>query len=275
MTSFQSSQIVDEIKSQSINDTNDTSVVPSSIKLNVQKNIRSTKNYKRAMRTILNGDAITYYFDSAEFKYEQTIIPSRCTYYGMYETLLQLAKKYKTTSSTKICVLCPHYHSGYGNDTQACGGGTLIRAFDKNLSVYKCEKFSDAVSMELTEQLRLHGLPTLLSQITSSINNTKIVFTQIFSFKASECHGIPMFDTKIGTSRQGESVPTNKVGYIVWGSLQECMKTVESIQLDSNRPLTKGINGVSIISLDKAIEMAFWAFSKKSLKNVSFINHFV
>jgi len=258
--------------------------------------ITSILNLKLGYHSINTGKAIMRYFHKQEFDYEQIIHSSRCTYRGMNLALSYMKKSIyeKGLKISDYCVLCPHYSydenepNKYwaGGDTQACGGGKLTSHIDEKTGILKCESFEDGVLEELKEELRIIGKnPKLMTKMsnTSNIKNKLITFnTHIYSFNISNCKIIENFDVKLydKQNRRGQNIANYYVGYIVWGTLTECMEFVSKIKVNplnfiDGKPIyAERIDAVSIISLTNAIEMSDFAEShyKNESLNVDYVN---
>lgn len=227
-------------------------------------------------QVMLNGNAIMRYFSSAKMEYDVPVIESNTTYWGMWEVLCNLSKRLTSQglAPEDFCVLCPRYaltgRKGFpGGDTQAGGGGKTAKYWDDRQQRYLYEAFSQAAREEVIEELRvIGGTPCLESEIETtdysrSERRSFSVFSKMYSFKVSECKAPPHYNASYYArkGRRGEDVYTEKVGFIPWGTLDECVSLVQAIPVDvpvgkSKSPLVDGIDAVSIVSLPKAIQMA-------------------
>lgn len=200
--------------------------------------------------TLKNNEAIVRLFSKKKLKYNQKIIESTCTYWGMLnvlEKMFEWNKKDNYIEFDKLCILCPIYEYG---DTQAGGGGKITNN----------ESYHQACREEIAEEIRLKaGKHFHAGNTCVKISEKKYMVTNIYQFKVDQCRSIIPFDTDNYNqkNRRGIDVYTKRVGYIVWGTYYDCVSVISKIAVsDRNDPLIDGIRGVSIITLKKAISMA-------------------
>lgn len=249
------------------------------LKIEAEPTTSRARTISLAEQTIANNNAIVRYFSSPTLDYDVPVDPSQTTYWGMYEVLCKLSQRLKKNGlkPEEHCVLCPRYaltgrKTFPGGDTQACGGGKTAKVWSSRENRYLYEAFTKAAHEELLEELRvIGGTPRLESEIEtlnwSKTSRSKIPnYFKMYSFKVSECKAPVQFDTTeyARKDRRGEDVFTEKVGFVPWGTLDECIRLVQSIPVDI--PLTgikpmivDGIDAISIVSLPKAIDMALYA----------------
>lgn len=215
--------------------------------------------------TMRNGKQILKIYSSPEIRFNIEIRASNTTYFGMSCVLRNIASRLlkNNLDPWKYCVLCPHYlkfqmpHSGKwrGGDTQAGGGGKV--AIDELPCVGARE--------EMIEELRIIGDSKhqhLESEIISSrISDSKeavITVTRIYSFPVSTCIVPKTYDTSAyaDPDRRGVDNYNNMIGFVPWGTIDECMKLISEIPVDTSDILVDKIIGIAIVSLPKAIEMA-------------------
>jgi hypothetical protein len=164
-------------------------------------------------------------------------------------------------------VLCPHYTAG---DTQAGGGGST--AINEHPVVGSAEECMEEIRVNIPY---LHALkPNAITITTGKVNNTYIYSCNIRHCKAPDTYYTPHYADK---SRRGVDDKTKKVGYIVWGSFNECCDLILRIPVDGcsrmRAPIyVDGINGVSIISLPETIMMARHAFQHSNYAPCEIIN---
>lgn len=240
---------------------------------------------KHAMITaIKNGKACTRRFDSNTFECGQEIVCSKTTYHGLHESL-KLLESRLSRYIPEICVLCPMYQSMLNcgpADTQACVGGKI----ENNMSMD--DRFISGFREQLRKKLRICDTikPCCMSKTkvplkgkSSAENKTKKplkmnVLTQVWVTKASECCNVPDFDAmterikrvkgveKTERKKWKNSIEMYRIGCIVWGTFDELMELVASIPVEKSKIGGTGpgaISAVSIISLNKAIEMSSYA----------------
>jgi hypothetical protein len=221
------------------------------------------------LKSVLNDTAIVRLFTKKNLKFEQPIIDSSCTYWGMSEILEKMHDwniKHNLSDSDKLCVLCPIYKYG---DTQAGGGGKLT--ISKLGNERKYETYYCACKEEIAEELRI-SVPDNAFHVSKMIVQSpspqkKNTITNIFQYKINECCPIKPFDSLIygKKHRRGFDVNTKRVAFIVSGKYMDCMSLISKItRSNSHDPLIDGIHGVSIVSLKKAISMA-----RNASKNLS------
>jgi hypothetical protein len=232
-----------------------------------------------AEQAMANGNAITRFFDKLDLVYDVPIIPSMVTYWGMYDTLVNLSRRLSQDghNPADYCVLGPHYTKSCdcnypGDDTQAGGGGKTTKRWDPRIMGHCYETFPNAASEEMVEELRIiGGSPHLETVFETSLQIPQLLLktcTKIYSFKACDCKAPMIYETSkyARKGRRGEDVLSQRVGFVLWGTLGECIQLVESIPVDVPREgklkLVENIDAVSIISLPKAIEMALYASHK-------------
>lgn len=242
-----------------------------------------------AKETMCNGNAVVRFFNSSKMGYDVPIVDSLTTYWGMFESLCKIRKRLVDAGNdpAKFCVLCPRYaltnrKKSPGGDTQAGGGGKTTKYWNQRERRYCYENFSDAVIEELMEELRIiGGTPCLESEIetvnisrsrdpvTGAYNPNTRVYSNMYSFRVSECKAPSVYNSAFYATRgrRGEDVVTEKVGFIPWGSLEECLQIVSEIPVDAPcdriKPvLNDGIDAISIVSLPKAIMMALGATTR-------------
>ena len=257
-------------------------------KLKKKFNIRALKEVKNhcvqnlelAKISINNNNAIMRYFHKDTFDYEQIIHASRCTYRGMSMALSYMIKSLneKKLKLANYCILCPHYFYDEkepnkrwaGGDTQAGGGGKLTMKKDAKFELLSQESFEDGVVEELKEELRIIGNnPKLLVKTKNEtiIKKQNMIFnTNIYSFDVNQCEIVEDFDvTTYEENQRGENIPNLYVGYIVWGTLKDCMEFVSKFKVNpmnfknGNPIYTEKIDAISIVSLTRAFEMSEFA----------------
>jgi hypothetical protein len=141
-----------------------------------------------------------------------------------------------------------------GGDTHAAGGGKVATG----------ELFCLSVREELAEELRINGDSAhqyLESEIVSERTEkteTVTVVSKMYSFPAGTCKVPDTYDASFYADplRRGSDHYNEMVGFITWGTLDECMNLIKAIPVDKTEVLVDKIIGVAIISLPKAIEMA-------------------
>jgi hypothetical protein len=212
---------------------------------------------------------IIKYFNSSELKYSVPLIPSSTTYQGMVESLRIIAG---TNDQDKTFVLCPYYRwdprKQKGCDTQAGGGGKPVR-WQKSPGVYEYETPQNAVMAEMLEELRIYGTKPHLecdskSVLLGQFGRDKIVdgrpvsiYTTIYSFKVAECLSPATFDTAKYSEPRGEDVMSERVAFIPYGTLAECIALVKTIPVaNTDDNIVDGIEAISIVSLPDAIYIA-------------------
>ncbi len=249
---------------------------------------------------IQSGRSINRHFNSEVFQYNQQILNSRTTYWGIVENLINLSSCFDKYDLVKICVLCPRYcdtfcekNSKYfPSDTQGCVGSKITKVWDCEKQEYIDQSFTDCAREQLRLKLRICNAcnPFCMSKskirvCSSNSKNSQCgklfgdkkqtkymyhTYTQIYSIKASECYNINDYDicesiegVNINMNKKNlhkKDISTSKVGCIVWGTFSECMRLVESIPVDKSKiSYFNNIDGVSIVSLNKALEMAQYA----------------
>jgi hypothetical protein len=214
--------------------------------------------------TLRNGKQILRLFSSPDIRYNVPIKPSNTTYFGMTQVLRNIVSRLVKDglNPNDYCVLSPHYlrfrypdtGKWRGGDTQAGGGGKVATG----------ELFCVGVREELIEELRIIGDSThqyLESEIVSKRTEKSepvTVVSKMYSFPASTCKIPDTYDASFYANplRRGFDHYNEMVGFITWGTLDECMKLIQAIPVDKTEVLVDKIIGVAIISLPKAIEMA-------------------
>lgn len=244
---------------------------------------------EQTLSTIVSENAIIRRFDNHTLEYDQEIIKSASTYWGMTESLINLASCLNQNEIKSIYVLCTHYRSTYNtrtnkmepSDTQACGGGIKRRVWNNNEKKYEYKKTVNAAVELMAERFRIKCTkkPFCTSKVhihnDSNFKNEKLNIAKkkghshIFAINASECYPSPNFEIELSKNKYMKKyekenyISFGKVGYIVWGTLNECIDLVQGIPLDgipgSQKVLIDNIDGISIISLSKAIEMSYYA----------------
>jgi hypothetical protein len=211
--------------------------------------------------------AILRIFGERKFRFDQQIVPSVCTYVGMLDSLQHLLTQLQSENKNinEICVLCPYYcktnnPTWPGMDTQSCGGGKVASRDGSH---------EQAASEELAEELRIcSNIATLVNTSTLSPKHCDRVtghITSIYKYHASTCSPIVNFDPiEYGRLlRRGADISTERVGFVVWGTLGECIDLVSSIPVNQNSKIqVDSIEGISIVFLRKAINMAKFATRK-------------
>ncbi len=230
--------------------------------------------YDNAFRSIVNGTAILKLFNDNHLKFDQKIIDSTFTYWGMCEVFERLYNY--TNKSESICILCPHYTFG---DTQAGCGGKLKKIFINGK--WQEEDYSDAIVRKMYEQLHIKAkkqehvseLKINTHELDSSLNIDENLFTtKIFINHISDCENTNDYNVKINHNKNNHNkdVWNKRVGYIIWGSLHECMDLVSGINMNKNScHFDDNINGISIVSLKKVMQMATYA-SKNLTGNIQY-----
>lgn len=208
---------------------------------------------EKGLKTISNDNAIVRIFSKQKFKFDQQIYDSSCTYWGM-GTVLEKMYEWNTIDPNKICILCPIYKLG---DTQAGGGGKITKYNVNNKWQY--EKYHKACQEEIAEELRINAVNFFhASNTLVQTPQKKFVVTNIYQFKVNDCNPINPFHPQkyCAKERRGIDIYTKRIGYIIWGTYVDCMSMVSKINpCDPNDPLIDGIEGISIVSLRKAIRM--------------------
>lgn len=250
------------------------------INTKIKISIRDTDNYFiQAISSIDNKCAISWSFAREQIKFMQQIITSSCTYFGMKEVLMNLEKYTKEQYNNilpqnTICVLCPVYcvnlENGYGGDTQACGGGKLVQKYDHLGRIYT-ESFEDAASCELLEELRIIGNNGHMASRFKTIslcpkNNLEQTImendTEIFIYHISNCSLAYNFNPIIHNKSRGIDILSKRAGYVVWGTISECLRLFSNFVQNKNilykddiSPLVDNIEAISIVPLEIAIQM--------------------
>lgn len=237
----------------------------------------------KTAKSIEQGKSVLKFFHKKTFDFDVSLIPSTCTYWGMLESLVKLHNElvWIGVDVTKICVLGPHYHDPKDDpnafdlirlDTQACGGGKAIKIYDNYTKSWKYEPYEIAAWNELIEEIRIAGMNGILVSNfqTETVNGSsskgnikkQTTYTQIYSYRACDC----VVPTNYVSSdfckknRRGIDNYFARVGYIVWGSIDECFTLVNSIETDAlTAPLVEHIDAVAIIPLSLAISMVDFA----------------
>lgn len=225
-----------------------------------------------------NGLAVTRRFDSDVFEYGQEIVASHTSYHGLLESLRTIGLR--SANQSQIFVLCPRYSANInGNqpaDVQVCFGGKipniwhdkdesksakLIGTFRENLrNKMRILCLREPVSMN--ETISIHGRYGSLPRGRGRCN---IRYTKILSARASECMPIFNFDTK-DAPRSHHTSNNGRIGGVIWGTFNECMKLVGSIPQPCKSSCKRksgiyveNIDAISIVPLNKAISMAYYA----------------
>lgn len=185
------------------------------------------------------------------------IIKSYCTYWKMVDALREIAREY--TEYTEYFVLGVHYayneEKKNGLDTQSGFGGSI--AFK--------ESPVNAVLQEGYEETRLGIGIEKLKQCTvtkckrtifdKKIQKKKVVsFTSyIYSTPVTNCAAVQNWTN---TAKDRKSDTYNKVGVIIYGTFQECLNIVSSIPVDNSDNYNDEIDGIVILPINKAIDLA-------------------
>lgn len=213
-----------------------------------------------AQQTIAEGQAITRAFSSGDIQMHQHIRASTHTYMGTLRSLRALKKLAESEGISAPCVLCERYApGGRAADTQAGGSG-------------KCagkESRIQAASEEIAEEFRLHLPAAKLTSMTVTKQNQQknVKVTEVFAARVSECSPMQNFDAKLygAKKRRGLDDKFQRVAFFLWGCLDECLTVLAAMEVASpDAPLVDGIDAISIVSLDKAIEMV--EFANKAYK---------
>jgi hypothetical protein len=247
--------------------------------------------------SIKNGKNVVKFFQEQPFIFDVDIVPSTCTYWGMTESLAMICDKLTNdcVDISKICVLGPHYYDikrgpnnhdfKYG-DTQACGGGKATKVYDKKKKGWINEPYETAAWNELLEELRISGKTgSMISEYKTESIDTKIRFgyekvtcTKIYTYSASECNSPVDYDSREFSkkNRRGTDNYMSRVGYIVWGTVDECFTLVNSITTDTpTSPIVEHIDAIVIIPIRNAVKMAEYASVNLKGKIISKVNFLV
>jgi len=223
-----------------------------------------------AYSSIRNNMAITKNLLTNEIFYEQLVIPSNCTYWGMSDSLLELWEEIsrKGFDPNEYCVFGPKHslqNNGYcaGGDTQAGYGGKA----QCDIKTSKIETPIVAARRESEEELRVSIFDLFsIKSIVKSKYKKKYVNTIIYQTRASNCEGLINYDINKYLTQSGKDDYTKRVGVIIWGTIRECFELLCSIE--SNQPnetrLVDDISGITMMPLITAISVANFGVSKLS-----------
>lgn len=227
--------------------------------------------YIRAKNCISQGKGVTKKFDVSDIYLDQNLKPSKTTYWGMIAALKNLADSLTQNgiNINDICVIGPRYEKYTvirhnkkniikGGDIQPCGGGKLTRIKKLTTTCTFQETFLEGTIEEIKEELRLSVQDLNLYVSSESVFECKQTTTQIFECRAKNCVPIKNFDVDFYSkkNRRGVDIYTKRVGFIVWGYVDECIDLLTKFETNKdNSVLVDKIDAVTIISLLKAIDM--------------------
>lgn len=200
--------------------------------------------------------AITRSFSSTEIQIVP-IIEAKCTtltqqhtYSAMHRSLIAIKELAESEGIAHPCVLCVRYGVGAG-DTQVGGTGKCC-AKDGEI-----ESRMVGASEEIAEELRLRVSPQNLSSMAEHFDKRSKKFTEVFAACVTACAPIPNFDPwHCGSkTRRGCDVSEQRIGFLPWGSLSECLDVLVAQELSTSEERVDGIDGVSVVSIHTAIQM--------------------
>lgn len=277
---------------------NKSAPIPPVLTLAIDPDIMSESGH-----VIQNGGAVTRRFDSKILEFDQKVIASGATYWGLSDCLKILESLNKSVA-TGLCVICPRYRVSDNNqsmsDTQVCVGGKLTKVWDEEKKEIVNGRFENVCRSVLQKKLRifnrrkLHCLSHTKTRNThpvvdsegkkTLINNPVYGLTKILAVKASHCCSLPdisLFKKEyiyrdpvtypVREDISVDHISNCRFGCIVWGTLRECIQLIDTIPVESELEKSE-IDAIQIISLEKAIEMAEQA--SKSLEGFPFSQEF-
>jgi hypothetical protein len=205
--------------------------------------------------------AITRSFSSTEIQIVP-IIEAKCTtltqqhtYSAMHRSLIAIKELAESEGIVHPCVLCVRYGAG---DTQVGGTGKCC-AKDGEI-----ESRMVGASEEIAEELRLRVSPQSLSSTAEHFDKKSKKFTEVFAARITECAPIPDFDPLHygNKTRRGCDVAEQRIGFLPWGSLSECLDVLVAQELSTSDERVEGIDGVSVVSIHTAIQMVHRALTQ-------------
>jgi cold shock CspA family protein len=220
-----------------------------------------------AQQTIAEGQAITRVFSSGNIQMHQHIRASTHTYLGTLRSLYAIKKLAKSEGISMPCVLCERYAAAadgrWAADTQVGGSGKCAGT----------ESRIQSASEEIAEEFRLRLPAAKLTSltVTKQKQQKNVKVTEVFAARVAECSPIEEFDAELygAKNRRGRDDKFQRAAFFLWGCLDECLDVLAAMEVASaSAPLVDGIDAISIVSLDKAIEMvqfAIKAYKAKSL----------
>jgi hypothetical protein len=207
--------------------------------------------------------AITRSFSSTEIQIVP-IIEAKCTtltqqhtYSAMHRSLIAIKELAESEGIVHPCVLCARYGVGAG-DTQVGGTGKCCAKDGK------IESRMVGASEEIAEELRLRVSPQNLSSMAEHFDKKSKKFTEVFAARVTACAPIPNFDPlHYGSkTRRGCDVSEQRIGFLPWGSLSECLDVLVAQELSTSDERVDGIDGVSVVSIHTAIQMVHRALTQ-------------
>jgi len=151
-----------------------------------------------------------------------------------------------------------------GGDTQSVGSG-FVNKNDVSMNDYEYE-YENATKREICEELYMIPNEIKLCCDSKYMGNIKnkygykeqiIHSVKIYSVKINNCYNLKN-DEVIEIINKKDDIRYKRIGYIVWGTFEECYEYINKMDI-YNKKNSDNIDGIAIVSLDKAIEMAQYA----------------
>jgi hypothetical protein len=187
---------------------------------------------------------------------------SECSQVGGLESLLKLKEE---NNDKNIFIMCPYYGENKkatnelwsGGDTQSVGSGFV----NKN-DAYENE-YENATKREICEELYMMPNEMKLccdAQYMGCVKNKFGVkeqikhYVKIYSVKINNC----IYMRNDNVINKKNDIRYKRIGYIIWGTFEECYDYINKMDIYDGKN-SDNIDGIAIVSIDKAIDMAQYA----------------
>ncbi len=208
-----------------------------------------------AHETVAAGLAVTRCFSSNDIQMHHVIQPSECqsltqqeSWSAMHRSLISIKKLAKREGIITPSVLCLQY-----NDGRSQVGGTG-KCCEKD---GQTESRKIAAVEEMAEEFRLHVSCESLSTMAKFERKQSNHVAEVFAVRVTACTPVKEFDPAFygAENRRGADVFSQRVGFLPWGSLDQCLDVLVAMEASGSHELVDTIDAVSVVSIDKAIEL--------------------
>jgi hypothetical protein len=208
-----------------------------------------------AHQTVAAGLAVTRCFSSSDIQMHHDIQPSESqtltqqqSWSAMLRSLISIRKLAKAEGIINPSVLCLQYDDGR---SQVGGTG---KCCEKDGQI---ESRKIAAAEEIAEEFRLHVSCDSLSTMAKFERKQSDHVTEVFAVRVTNCTPVSGFDPVFYGSehRRGADVFSQRVGFLPWGSLDQCLDVLVAMEASGSHKLVDTIDAVSVVSIDKAIEL--------------------
>ena len=212
-----------------------------------------------AHETVAAGLAVTRCFSSSDIQMHHDIKPSTSvtltqqqTWSAMLRSLISIKKLARSEGIIDPSVLCLQYDDGFsqvGGTGKCCQKGGQV------------ESRKTAAAEEIAEEFRLHVSRDSLSTTAKFAHKTQNDHvTEVFAVRVTACTPVSRFDPVFYGAdavkhRRGDDVYSQRVGFLPWGSLDQCLDVLAAMEACGSHELVDRIDAVSVVSIDKAIRL--------------------